>query len=115
MAKKPDSKITSKRDDKKTAKKDDINKVTYLLIHKTIDLICINFVNLNIHTNRYYLQDKSETEKIDVELEERKFEPSANDRDLVEILGNIYIIIAIDKHHLINIEARKWSNHTLKY
>lgn len=35
------------------------------------------------------MQDKSETEKVDVELEERKFEPSANDRDLVEILGRV--------------------------
>jgi len=34
------------------------------------------------------LQDKPETEKDDIELEERKFEPSANDKDLVEILGD---------------------------
>lgn len=34
------------------------------------------------------MQDKSEMEKDDVELEERKFEPTANDKDLVEILGN---------------------------
>lgn len=31
-----------------------------------------------------------ETEKVDVEVEERKFEPSGNDRDLVDLLGNIY-------------------------
>lgn len=34
-------------------------------------------------------------EKVDVELEERKFEPSANDKDLVEILGNIIIVFTI--------------------
>ncbi|XP_018398541.1 PREDICTED: katanin p60 ATPase-containing subunit A-like 1 isoform X2 [Cyphomyrmex costatus] len=55
-AKKPDSKASGKKDDKKIIKKDDANK------------------------------DKLETEKDDVELEERKFEPSANDKDLVEIL-----------------------------
>ncbi|KYM77153.1 PREDICTED: katanin p60 ATPase-containing subunit A-like 1 [Atta cephalotes] len=55
-AKKPDSKASGKKDDKKIVKKDDASK------------------------------DKSETEKDDVELEERKFEPSANDKDLVEIL-----------------------------
>lgn len=54
--KKPDNKATTKKDDKKIIKKDDTNK------------------------------DKSETEKDDVELEERKFEPSTTDKDLVEIL-----------------------------
>lgn len=45
--------------------------------------------------NRNYLQDKTETEKVDVELEERKFEPSVVDKDLVEILGNITIAMII--------------------
>ena len=31
-----------------------------------------------------------ETEKVDVEVEERKFEPSGNDRDLVDLLGKLY-------------------------
>lgn len=31
-------------------------------------------------------------EKDDIELEERKFEPTANDKDLVEILGNDIIL-----------------------
>lgn len=34
-----------------------------------------------------------ETEKIDIEVEERKFEPSGNDRDLVDLLGKLYIIL----------------------
>ncbi|KAL0120605.1 hypothetical protein PUN28_008351 [Cardiocondyla obscurior] len=55
-AKKPENKTSSKKDDKKTTKKDDTSK------------------------------DKPEAEKDDVELEERKFEPSANDKELVEIL-----------------------------
>lgn len=31
-------------------------------------------------------------EKDDVELEERKFEPTTNDKDLVEILGNAFTL-----------------------
>lgn len=34
-------------------------------------------------------------EKDDIELEERKFEPSANDKDLVEILGNDIILSSL--------------------
>ncbi|XP_076481988.1 katanin p60 isoform X1 [Bombus vancouverensis nearcticus] len=46
----------AKKDERKTSRKDDINK------------------------------EKLETEKVDVEVEERKFEPSGNDRDLVDLL-----------------------------
>ncbi|XP_076297520.1 katanin p60 isoform X3 [Lasioglossum baleicum] len=45
-----------KRDDRKVSRKDDLNK------------------------------EKSENEKVDMEVEERKFEPSGNDRDLVDLL-----------------------------
>lgn len=34
-----------------------------------------------------YFQDKGETEKKEVEVEDRKFEPAGNDRDLVDMLG----------------------------
>ncbi|XP_015584934.1 katanin p60 ATPase-containing subunit A-like 1 isoform X2 [Cephus cinctus] len=54
--KKQDAKSSTKKDDKKSTKKDDFNK------------------------------DKQEPEKADVEVEERKFEPSGNDRDLVDLL-----------------------------
>ncbi|KAK2587513.1 hypothetical protein KPH14_003210 [Odynerus spinipes] len=56
IGKKPESKTVNKKDDRKSLKRDDSNK------------------------------ERSETEKIDVETEERKFEPSGNDRDLVELL-----------------------------
>ncbi|XP_076631258.1 katanin p60 isoform X1 [Colletes latitarsis] len=54
--KKSDAKTIVKKDEKKVSRKDDINK------------------------------EKSETEKVDVEVEERKFEPSGNDKDLVDLL-----------------------------
>ncbi|XP_033228142.1 katanin p60 ATPase-containing subunit A-like 1 isoform X2 [Belonocnema kinseyi] len=54
--KKSDTKSAGKKDDKKTNKKDDTNK------------------------------DKSESEKTDVEVEDRKFEPAGNDKDLVDVL-----------------------------
>ncbi|XP_066593873.1 katanin p60 ATPase-containing subunit A-like 1 [Prorops nasuta] len=56
QAKKTDGKQIGKKDDKKGIRKDDISK------------------------------DKTENEKVDLDLEERKFEPSGNDRDLVELL-----------------------------
>lgn len=52
---------------------------------------CYRFHRLHGYNN---LQDKSETEKDYVELEERKFEPSSNDKDLVEILGNVIITLS---------------------
>ncbi|OAD58861.1 Katanin p60 ATPase-containing subunit A-like 1 [Eufriesea mexicana] len=54
--KRSDAKGVVKKDDRKASRKDDLNK------------------------------DKLETEKVDVEVEERKFEPSGNDRDLVDLL-----------------------------
>lgn len=34
-----------------------------------------------------FFQDKVDPEKKEVEVEDRKFEPSGNDRDLVDMLG----------------------------
>ncbi|XP_014612395.1 PREDICTED: katanin p60 ATPase-containing subunit A-like 1 [Polistes canadensis] len=54
--KKTENKTVNKKDDRRTSKRDDSNK------------------------------ERSETEKVEVETEERKFEPSGNDRDLVDLL-----------------------------
>lgn len=62
------------------------------------------------------MQDKAETEKVDVELEERKFEPSANDKDLVEILGNVTIAVIIIYEYYLCCESKDirrsdWNNY----
>lgn len=44
---------------------------------------------------KYFLQEKCETDKVDIEVEERKFEPSGSDRDLVDLLGKLYTCMLI--------------------
>lgn len=56
--KKPDAKVTSKKDEKKGSKRDEPTK----------------------------LQQKPDGERVDMEVEDRKFEPSGNDRDLADLL-----------------------------
>ena len=46
-----------------------------------------------------FFQDKTDTEKGDVEVEERKFEPSGNDRDLVDVLGKLFKIYIVSKEN----------------